>query len=321
VNSNASKEIFITPSKYDSNVFKSSIPDTFFLAPSKSIENEYGLFTKIKIDADTKLGEYKGVRYFKDEFLKQRKKKDKKHYENTKYDDLFHYLKKLEKQINPVSYFIRNDNYNFEIGGREIIDCSIQNKSNFIRYSNSGFPNYFANNCEYFTENNKVYLKSIRAIYPGEEILCTYGTNSENNIFNTNIDIKITKIPDDPEKENGRVEFIATENKNEKKQTMKLDDFIKRYYEIFDLYLSQNNKISTYKKYLKQLETKTLLMLGKKKYDRSEFEKYNNSEFDLFKNRLLDKINKIEQKKNKGIKISELLQKHLDLTKTYVNNL
>jgi hypothetical protein len=86
-------------------------------------------------------------------------------------------------------------------------------------------------------------------------------------------------------------QIFINKDEAEKKQ-MGLDDFIKRYYEVFDLYLVENNKLPTYTKYLKQLEKKSLAVIGKYKYDKSEFEKYKNSEFFLFRNRLSDKVNK-----------------------------
>ena len=46
------------------------------------------------------------------------------------------------------SFLLKNDRYNMLIQN-EIIDGSIQRKGSFLRYVNTGFPNYFMNNCEF----------------------------------------------------------------------------------------------------------------------------------------------------------------------------
>ena len=129
----------IKPTEFDDEVFKSSMPDGFCLLPSKYVEfvsgkkGEYGVFTRFPIKKNAVIGEYKGVIY-------------PKIARKLSYDDLYKKYFHEVKHVNAISYALKNKNYEIEVDDN-IIDASIQNKSSFIRYINSGFPDYFMNNC------------------------------------------------------------------------------------------------------------------------------------------------------------------------------
>jgi hypothetical protein len=308
-----SKLIFLD-NPHDDTVFNASIPTSYFLAPSKYLnKEENGLFTKQKIKNESPIFEYKGISY-------------PKAYSAKSYDDLyktyFH-----PRNVSGVNYILRNKSYEIEINNN-IIDASIQSKSSFVRYVNSGFPDYFRNNCEFIQSGNKVILVATRDIEEGEELLCSYGINSESNVTNSNfkITIEIRKIPDISKEEDttnyGNVEYTeyifgTSSEKKSTEKSMKLDDFAKKYYETLISYLQATNKLKLYTKhYLTKLRQRRLdeikSQIGKYKYDRSEFDKFKNTEHEAFMNKIKHKIDELKNKKLHGYK-----QDHFEQLKKY----
>lgn len=294
-------KLMIIPSVHDNSTFKTSIPTNFFLAPSKYLDlKENGLFTKEKIPNNTPVYEYKGLIYDKS-------------YSALPYDKL--YIKWFHpKNVSGVNYILRNKSYEIEINNT-IIDASIQNRSSFVRYVNSGFPNYYRNNCEFVQDNNKVILVTTREIEAGEELLCSYGINSESNITNSlsKISISITKIPeiitDDMSIEYDEIITTNTNNsekKEVKNKIMSFDDFAKKYYESLISFLNSNNKIKLFTPYLSKLKEKCLnevkINLKNYKYENSEFENFKDAEFEAFKNKIQKKIQELKSKKLTGYK-------------------
>ena len=295
------KKYMIIPGEHDSTTFKTSIPTNFFLAPSKYLElKENGLFTKEKIPNNTPVYEYKGLVYDKS-------------YSALPYDKL--YIKWFHpKNVSGVNYILRNKSYEIEINNT-IIDASIQNRSSFARYVNSGFPNYYRNNCEFVQDNNKVILVTTREIDAGEELLCSYGINSESNVTNSQskISINITKIPETIS-EDMSIEYdeivITNTNNSEKKEvknkSMGFEDFAKKYYESLISFLNGNNKMKFFSSYLSKLKEKCLNEvknnLNNYKYEPSEFEKFKDAEFEAFKNKIEKKIEECKGKKLSGYK-------------------
>jgi len=307
-----SKLIFLD-NPHDDTVFNASIPTSYFLAPSKYLnKKENGLFTKQKIKIESPIFEYKGISYPKANSTKS-------------YDDLYKtYFQ--PRYVSGVNYILRNKSYEIEINDN-IIDASIQSKSSFVRYVNSGFPDYFRNNCEFIQSGNKVILVATRDIEEGEELLCSYGINSESNVNNSNfkITIEIRKIPDITEMDTtnyGNVEYTeyifgTTSEKKSTEKFMKLDDFAKKYYETLISYLQATNKLKLYTKhYLTKLRQRRLdeikSQIGKYKYDRSEFDKFKNTEHEAFMNKIEHKIDELKNKKLHGYK-----QDHYEQLKKY----
>ena len=68
--------------------------------------------------------------------------------------------------------------YIFYINRNHVINAS-QNKTMLARYANDarGISRAHGvnNNCVYFNENNRIFIKATRDIYPGAEILVGYG--------------------------------------------------------------------------------------------------------------------------------------------------
>ena len=305
---NDSKLIFLD-NPHDDSVFNASIPTTFFLAPSKYLnKKENGLFTKEKIKNESYIFEYKGISYPKANSSKS-------------YDELYKtYFQ--PRYVSGVNYILRNKSYEIEID-ENIIDASIQSKSSFVRYVNSGFPDYFKNNCEFIKSGNKVILVATRDIEEGEELLCSYGINSESNVTNSKfkITIEIRKIPEIEDTNHGNVEYTEyifgkTESKVTEK-SMKMDDFTKRYYETLISYLKATNKLKLYTNdYLTKLRERRLneikSQIGKYKYHRSEFDQFKNTEYEAFVNKIKTKIEELKNKKLQGYK-----QDHYEQLKKY----
>ena len=295
------KKYMIIPSEHDSTTFKTSIPTNFFLAPSKYLElKENGLFTKETIPNNTPVFEYKGLVYDKS-------------YSALPYDKL--YIKWFHpKNVSGVNYILRNKSYEIEINNT-IIDASIQNRSSFVRYVNSGFPDYYRNNCEFVQDNNKVILVTTREIDAGEELLCSYGINSESNVTNSlsKISINITKIPEIIS-EDMFIEYdeivITNTNNSEKKEvknkSMGFENFAKKYYESLISFLNGNNKMKLFSSYLSKLKEKCMkevkTNLNNYKYEPSEFEKFKDAEFEAFKKKIENKIEECKGKKLSGYK-------------------
>lgn len=306
-----SKLIFFD-NPHNDTVFHASIPTSYFLAPSKYLnKRENGLFTKEKIKNESPIFEYKGISY-------------PKAYSTKSYDDLYKtYFQ--PRYVSGVNYILRNKSYEIEINDN-IIDASIQSKSSFARYVNSGFPDYFRNNCEFIQSGNKVILVATRDIEEGEELLCSYGINSESNVTNSNfkITIEIRKIPEITENTTsyGNVEYTeyifgTSSEKKSTEKSMKLDDFAKKYYETLISYLQATNKLKLYTKhYLTKLRERRLdeikSHIGKYKYDRSEFDKFKNTEYEAFLDKIKHKIDELKNKKLQGYK-----QDHFEQLKNY----
>ena len=304
---NDSKLIFLD-NPHDDTVFHASIPTSYFLAPSKYLnKKENGLFTKENIKNGSTIFEYKGISYPKANSTKS-------------YDELYKtYFQ--PRYVSGVNYILRNKSYEIEINDN-IIDASIQSKSSFMRYVNSGFPDYFRNNCEFIQSGSKVILVATRNIEEGEELLCSYGINSESNVTNSNfkITIEILRIPE-IEDISGNVEYteyiFGTSERKSTDKSMKLDDFAKKYYETLISYLQANNKLELYTEhYLTKLRERRLdeikSHIGKYKYVKSEFDKFKNTEYEAFVNKMKNKIDELKNKKLQGYK-----QEHYEQLKKY----
>jgi len=277
--------------KHNDHVFKLSIPHEFVLAPSKYIydltgKTEYGIFTKKHIKKNEIMGQYTGV-VFKSP------------------DSDTH-----EADCKEGSFLLKNDRYSMLIQD-EIIDGSIQRKGSFLRYVNTGFPNYFMNNCEFGPDG---YCVATRDIFPGEELLCSYGANTENNILDSNkstFSIHITEIslPGD-DMFVAYTEFRNVTNEHTQK-TMEFDAFLERYYEILRSYLLKKRKYKVYQSYFKSKKP----VIQTNIYTLSELKKYTDSEISLFLQRIKEKLDSLCNKKLSGLKLQ-----HYNQLKDYYEN-
>ena len=282
--------------EHNDNVFKLSIPDDFALAPSKYIydltgKTEYGIFTKKKIKKNQIIGSYTGITFIS---------KD-----NDTYDDLFRRC--YERNCREGSFLMKNDKYDMLVN-KKIIDSSVQRKGSFLRYINSGFPNYYMNNCAY---DRYGLCTATRDISPGEELLCSYGINTESNIREGDgFIVFITGIspPGDSMTVN-YVELLNDNTSNEK--TMAFDAFLERYYEILDLYLINGKKYKLYQSYIKTKKP----IAQEKKYTVQELNGFKDTEISLFLQRIKEKLDSLSEKKLSGLK-----ERHYNQLKDYYEN-
>lgn len=247
--------------KHNDDVFTLTIPDTFALAPSKYIKtsNEYGIFTKKKIKKGETIGVYTGVVCFM-----ETKKKS--------YEDM--YRSCYSKYCKNGSFLLKNDRYDMAIGGKKVIDASIQNQASFIRYINTGFPNHFYNNCSYAEDNGIVEMRATRDIYPGEEILCDYGINSESNVLDKTVLVQVISInPDETVTFTRQVKDDPIPTTT----TLPFDDFRNKYYHILTEYLKRNKKMTLYRDRMK-----APLIVQEDKYTVPELETYKDTELTHF---------------------------------------
>jgi hypothetical protein len=285
--------------KHNDNVFKLSIPTDFVLAPSKYIyeltrKTEYGIFTKLHIKKNEILGQYKGVVFISPD--------------NDTHEALFHRC--YERDCKEGSFLLKNDRYSMLIENR-IIDASIQRKGSFLRYVNTGFPNYYMNNCEFRLDG---YCVATRDIFPGEELLCSYGANTENNILDINeptFSIHITEIT--PPGEDMFVTYTECRNvdAHTTQKMMRFDTFLERYYEILRSHLLKKRKYKVYQTYFTAKKPVTQSNI----YSLSELEKYKDSEISLFLQRIKETLDSLSQKK-----LSRMKLQHYNLLKDYYEN-
>jgi hypothetical protein len=278
---------------HNDDIFTMSIPHGYTLAPSKYIKNEYGVFTKTKIKKNDIIGTYEGIVCFM-----QTKKKN--------YDDLYRacYSKYCQHH---GSYLLKSDKYDISVG-KKVIDASIQKHASFTRYINSGFPNYYYNNCIYINDNGSIVIQAIRDIYPGEELLANYGINSESNILDTTVTVKVLSI--DPI--NATVTFSRhVKNRDEHTtETMQFEAFRDKYHETLVEYLKHNKKQNMYK-----ARMKGTMIVQKDRYTLQELESFRDTELKLF----LSNIKKVLANPNFS-KMSELKKKHYGELLDYYKN-
>ena len=286
-------------SRHNDNVFKLSIPHDFVLAPSKYIydltgKTEYGIFTKKRIKKNETIGQYTGV-VFKSPDI-------------DTHEALF--FRCYKRDCKEGSFLLKNDRYNMLIQN-EMIDGSIQRKGSFLRYVNTGFPNYFMNNCEFGPDG---YCVTTRDIFSGEELLCSYGENTENNILDSSkptfsIHIKEISPPGD-DMFVAYTEFRDVTNEHTQK-TMEFDAFLERYYEILRSYLLKKRKYKVYQSYFKSKKP----VIQTNIYTLSELKKYTDSEISLFLQRIKEKLDSLCNKKLSGLKLQ-----HYNQLKDYYEN-
>lgn len=294
------KEAIHSPSdyKHNDNVFKLSIPNDFALAPSKYIydltgKTEYGIFTKKKIKKNQLIGTYTGITFIP---------KD-----NDTYDGLFRRC--YERDCKEGSFLMKNDKYDMFINNK-IIDSSVQRKGTFLRYINSGFPNYYMNNCAYDFHGQ---CTATRDINPGEELLCSYGINTESNIKEGDGFIVFITGISPPGGSAMKVNYVELMNNSDKstEKTMTFDAFLERYYEILHLYLTKQKKYKLYQPYIKTRKP----IIQEKVYTVHELDAFKDTEISLFLQRIKEKLETLHEKKLSGLKL-----KHYNQLKDYYEN-
>jgi hypothetical protein len=279
--------------EHNDDVFTYSIPTQFALAPSKYISassKQNGIFTKIPIKKNQVIGVYKGVTCsFKSK--------------TKSYDDMYNSCFKCCKH---GSFLLQNNSYDMSVlKNTKVIDASIQNQSSFIRYINSGYPNYFYNNCTFVNVDNEIHLKATRNINPGEELLCSYGDNTESNIKDLSISVKIQKV------DNDKVNYTYQEkNHKEEHRTMDIEHFAERYYEILCKFLLKTKQKSQYESVLKRAP-----IIQTEIYTNEELNTFKDLEFEVFMQHIKTKLEELKDKNLTGLK-----KQHYTELKEYYEN-
>lgn len=280
--------------KHNDDVFTYSIPNDYALAPSKYISSsskQNGIFTKVPIKKNQVIGVYKGVTCLLESRMKP-------------YDEMYRSCYRCCKH---GSFLLRNDSYDmFVSNNKKIIDGSVQNQSSFIRYINSGYPNYFYNNCTFVNLGNEIQLKATRNINPGEELLCSYGENTESNVNDKAITVKIQKV------DNNKVDYTYQEKNDEiEHKMMDIEQFAEKYYEILCKFLLKTKQKSQYESVLKRTP-----IIQTDIYTNEELDTFKDLEFEVFIQHIKTKLEKLKDDKN----LTGLKKQHYNELKEYYEN-